>query len=398
VSPHIAKCECESSYFGETNTNLIYTSKKDEWLCYNPEGSTCSQSSRVPRRDYERKKIEDMTSIREGRICFFSNQLKHQLNDRGVISTDSRFSTASFEKPRLNGRKARSRILRTFSVHKLRRGSHKPNLALAKVPRIRSGAARPLGAFDQISLSDHCKSIICGTLLGDGCLQITKGYKNARLSIRHSQVQREYFDWKVANLQEISSAKSVQISKSSGFGKNPKFLFQSSSLPDLTSLYNLTYKKKRLCIRRRWLNKLTPLSLAIWWCDDGSIIGNPPRRGVLCTDGFDEKSVRLLARYFEKVWKIHAHVGAIRRNRIYGNSTKTEYYRLWFSTEELKKFLRIIMPHIPVASMVYKTILIYKDSQFQQRWISEQSTALPHFVEEIKKIYSLKSRRAVLRE
>jgi hypothetical protein len=248
--------------------------------------------------------------------------------------------------------------------------------------------AEGVKSFDQISLSDHCKSIICGTLLGDGCLQLTKGYKNARLSIRHSEVQKEYFDWLVANLQEIASEKSVQISKASGYGKNRKLLFQSSSLPDLTLLYNLTYKNKLLCIRRRWLNKLTPLSLAIWWCDDGSIIGNPPRRGVICTDGFDEKSVRLLARYLEKVWHVHARVGVIRRERKYGNYTKKEYFRLWFSTEELKKWLRIIMPHIPVASMVYKTILIYKDSKFQQRWISEQCAALPHFADEIKKAYS----------
>nr|YP_008816002.1 putative LAGLIDADG homing endonuclease [Closterium baillyanum]AGZ90270.1 putative LAGLIDADG homing endonuclease [Closterium baillyanum] len=251
-------------------------------------------------------------------------------------------------------------------------------------------------AFDQISLSDHCKSIICGTLLGDGCLQLTKGCEAARLSIRHSQVQREYFDWKVANLKEIASPKSVQISKASGARANTKLLFQSASLPELTLMYNLTYKKKRLCIRRRWLNKLTPLSLAIWWCDDGSIIGHKrtPRRGVLCTDGFDEKSVRMLARYLEKVWALKAHVGAIRRDRFYGNYTKKEYFRLWFSTKELKKWLRIILPHIPVASMVYKTRLIYKDSQFQQRWISETLLAQPQFSNEIEELYSLPKKKA----
>ena len=52
---------------------------------------------------------------------------------------------------------------------------------------------------------------------------------------------------------------------------------------------------------------MTPLSLAIWWLDDGSIIGNG-RKGVLCTDGFDEESVHVLARYLEKVWGVYAHV------------------------------------------------------------------------------------------
>ncbi|GJP46270.1 hypothetical protein CLOM_g8459, partial [Closterium sp. NIES-68] len=312
--------------------------------------------NRVPRRDYERKKIEDMSPRTTKNASFIHHALLRQ-------------------RPGLK-----------FSGG-LRRGAFfRKSLGVMK---------KQVKLFDQISLSDHCKSIICGTLLGDGCLQIAKGYKNARLSIRHSQVQREYFDWKIANLKEIASPKSVQISKASGYSKNTKFLFQSASLPELTLMYNLTYKKKRLCIRRRWLNKLTPLSLAIWWCDDGSIIGNPPRRGVLCTDGFDEKSVRMLARYLEKVWALKAHVGAIRRDRKYGNYTKKEYFRLWFSTKELKKWLRIILPHIPVASMVCKTRLIYKDSQFQQRWISEQCSALPQFTNEIEELYILKRKQNI---
>lgn len=243
--------------------------------------------------------------------------------------------------------------------------------------------------LQQISLSDDCKSIIYGTLLGDGCLQKTKGYKNARLSIRHSSAQAEYFHWKVEKLQEIASSKSVQKQKPHGFSKLDKLLFQSRSCPELTEIMSITHHKNRLLIQRRWCNHLTPLSLAIWWCDDGSIISNG-RKGVLCTDGFDETSVRLLANYLQSVWGIYAHVGAIKRDRKYGNYSAAEqraaqsyYYRLWFSTEELKKWLRIIMPFIPVASMLYKVILVYKDSLFQQRWISEVKLALPQFANQI---------------
>lgn len=240
--------------------------------------------------------------------------------------------------------------------------------------------------FHKISLSDQCKSIIYGTLLGDGSLQLSSGYKNARLSIRHSQIQEEYFLWKAAHLHEISSPKSIQMQRpdKNSYSKNSKLIFQSrASCGPLTQLYTLIYKQKRFSIQRRWLNHLTPLSLAIWWCDDGSIIGSPPRRGVLCTDGFDEKAVRRLALYIEKVWGVRARVAPIHRDRKYGAFTKQEYYRIWFCTEELKKWLRIILPYIPVQSMVYKVLLIYKDSQFQQRWISEVKTALPQFSKEI---------------
>lgn len=242
-----------------------------------------------------------------------------------------------------------------------------------------------LSRFHQIPLSDQTKAIICGTLLGDGCLVIGKGYKNARLLIRHSIQQEEYFNWLAQNLQEISSPKSIQIQSKNkdSYSNKAKLLFQSRALESLTMFHQLTYKKSRLSIQRRWLNKMNPLSLAIWWCDDGSIIGSPRRRGVICTDGFDEKSVRILARYLQKVWNVNASVAPIRRNRKYGNYSQEEYFRLWFSTNELKKFLRIIMPYIPVSSMVYKTILVYKDFQFQQRWISEVKSALPQFTDAI---------------
>lgn len=220
-----------------------------------------------------------------------------------------------------------------------------------------------------ISLSDQCKAIIYGSLLGDGSLQLQKNYKNARFYIRHSIVQEEYFLWKVNALQEIASDRSIQMSERSGYGLNKSLLFQSRALPQLTEIHDITHDKNRLLIQRRWLNHLTPLSLAVWWLDDGSLISNN-RKGVLCTDGFDEKSVLLLARYLKVVWDVDAHVGPIVRHREDRHYSKEVYYRLWFGTEELKKFLRIILPAIP-ACMVRKVLLLYKDAEFQQRWISE---------------------------
>lgn len=240
--------------------------------------------------------------------------------------------------------------------------------------------------LSQLSLSDPTKAIILGTLLGDGSLQWTTGaQRNAQLSIHHSEVQREYFLWKATMLEEIASLKSIQEQspQKSSFSQKSKLLFQSRAHEDLSVIYEILYPKKGLQIRRRWLNHLTPLSLAIWWCDDGSIIGSPSRRGVLCTDDFDHESVLLLARYLWKVWGIRVHVGAQRRRLANTSNSSKKYYRLWFSTEELKKWLRLIMPYIPIGSMVYKCILVYKDSQFQQRWISEVKEALPQFHQEI---------------
>ena len=139
-----------------------------------------------------------------------------------------------------------------------------------------------------------------------------------------------------------------------------KLRYQSLTKDSLTKLYHLVYSEGNLCIRHKWLKLLTPLSLVVWWLDDGSLVTNS-RKGVFCTEGFNYRDLLILSRYLKNRWRINSRIG--RR----GN-----YYQLRiYSTEELKKFLRIILPHIPVASMLPKVILLYKDQNLQQRWIFE---------------------------
>lgn len=220
-----------------------------------------------------------------------------------------------------------------------------------------------------VPLSNQAREIILGAILGDGSLKIQKGYSNANLQIRHSETQREYIEWKAKMLSEIAGEKNLSVQKADGYSKNKKWRFRSKNLPSLTELYQLTHKNNKLKIRRAWLNQMSALSLAIWWCDDGSLISYGGRKGVFCTDGFDKTSVEILARYLEVVWKIRLIVAPVGRKR---DGKQEQYWRIWMrSSEELQKFIRIILPYIPVKSMLSKTILLYKDSQFQQRWISE---------------------------
>lgn len=228
-----------------------------------------------------------------------------------------------------------------------------------------------------IPLSDSCLSIILGSILGDGSLKTHKNYKNARFKFRHSIIQKEYFDWKVSMVEEISSENCRILQSPDGFSKNQKLLYQSRALESLTVIHNRTYSSNKIEIQRKWLNHLTPLSLAIWWLDDGSLISNK-RKGVLCTDGFPKTSVQLLSNYLFVVWGVSTRVKSVSAKNI-KQSKQKEYFRLWFSTTELKKFLRIILPHIPTQSCIPKVMIEYKDLELQQRWISEVKKALPNY-------------------
>lgn len=241
--------------------------------------------------------------------------------------------------------------------------------------------------IQQSFLSDQGREVILGSLLGDGSLKIYKPYKNARFSFRHSIHQQEYFHWKVGLLKEISGESCWWEQEKNGLG-GKMLRYQSIASETLTSLYEATHEKNRLVIKRRWLNHLTARSLAIWWLDDGSLITNS-RRGVLCTDPFSYEEQKILARYLFKVWGVKVAIGKTTRIR---EGTRYEYYRLWIrSSEELKKFLMIILPHIPVSSMLPKVLLLYQDSQLQQRWISEVSRTTG-FSEEVVKDYILQKK------
>ena len=234
------------------------------------------------------------------------------------------------------------------------------------------------------SLSDRCREIVLGSVLGDGSLRMQKFYRNARFSFRHSAKQREYFFWKVKEMEEISSGNSVWEQDGKGDFGGPKLRFQSLALESLTELYELTHRKGQMVIRRKWLNQLTPLSLCVWWLDDGSLVSDC-RQGVLCTDAVPYDQLLVAARYFRKVWGLYPRIGKVSKI-----GRRSGQHRLWFrSSENLKKFFRIILPHLPVPGMIPKVLILYKDPELQERWISEicnlsgfdRDVVLKHLVE-----------------
>lgn len=201
---------------------------------------------------------------------------------------------------------------------------------------------------------------------------VQPGENDARLLFRISEVDEEYFQWKAAALKEISSMNSVHL------GASNKFLFQSRAMDSLTKILEVTHSGDELLIRKRWLSHLTPQSLAVWWCDAGSLVAGG-RKGEICTDPFSEDRVLVLSRYLEDEWKVHAHVGQFKSPIKDISGKKAFLYQLSFRTEELKKFLRIILPHIPVASMLWKCLVVNRSQALQESWISEMKAAVPHF-------------------
>ena len=115
------------------------------------------------------------------------------------------------------------------------------------------------------SLSQMQISVIIGSLLGDGYLRIISGRRNAFLEINHSIKQKDYVDWKYTVLKNItvSAPKERIIDKT-----RTAYRFYTRQLPELTQLHKKFYRDGKKIVPDDLF--LTPLSLAVWFMDDGS--------------------------------------------------------------------------------------------------------------------------------
>lgn len=229
-----------------------------------------------------------------------------------------------------------------------------------------------MGRTTTARVSGREREVLLGTLLGDGAIVKGKGYAHPRIVIRHSVKQQSYIHWKSRELSALASNRPLATQGRGGHDGwgGEKIRFQSRTLSELDEVYCLVIPHGKKQVRRRWLNQLTPLSLAVWWCDDGSLVSNT-RHGVFCTDGFSKKEVEILKRYLHVVWGIDTKLVAV--------TGRQDQYRLTiYSKRMLEKWLRLLLPHVPVPEMLYKFLLLYRDESFQQRWLSEVEK-LSHF-------------------
>ncbi len=80
------------------------------------------------------------------------------------------------------------------------------------------------------SLTQLQKSVVIGTVLGDGYLRKIKGRKNAFLEINHSLKQKDYVDWKYSILHNLSGGKPKERKCNEG---RVAYRFYTKQLPEV---------------------------------------------------------------------------------------------------------------------------------------------------------------------
>lgn len=183
--------------------------------------------------------------------------------------------------------------------------------------------------------SNKTIQILYGTLLGDGSLYKRSSNGHVVFSLSHSPKQESYLQHKRELLQEL---KPYPIADSGD--KWGTLQMRVVPHPEFDKIYKVFYPNGKKIVSREILNKLSPLSIAIWFMDDGNISSDKSSFSI-ATCSFSLEEHKLIKDYFKNKWGIDCVV------KIY------KYPRLYIYGQSALKFKKLIKKHV-IPSMQYK--------------------------------------------
>jgi recombination protein RecA len=232
--------------------------------------------------------------------------------------------------------------------------------------------AGELVAGDRVLLSQPYRlgpqqwQVVLGGLMGDAALSPSRipGSLGTRFRMGHGAKQVDYLDWKASLFANIEQSRSTNA-KRAGF-------VDLTPLPELAEIRAAVYLGDgHKHLSWEYLKVLTPLALAIWYCDDGSFqnrakgVQERTREGSgrseICVEAMSPGSRQRLVEHLAAAFDLHPTLG------LRGTRQKAV---LVFAKDETAKLHELIAPYVH-PTMQYKLL-----ERFRGRFAVE-----PEFVE-----------------
>lgn len=191
----------------------------------------------------------------------------------------------------------------------------------------------------EMKLNSVQRSILVGTLLGDGHLEKQDRSQTYRLKIEHAIGQREYVDWLYSEFKRLVGTP-PQLKKR--IDRSDSYHFATYSLGTFRFYAQQFYRGKKKVVPRLIRKLLDPLALAVWFMDDGSWKSDRHRTYIFHTLGFDKKDQELLKSALEKKFGVGSNL----------HKQKTKW-RLYIRSDSASRFKEIISPYVR-TSFQYK--------------------------------------------
>ena len=193
-----------------------------------------------------------------------------------------------------------------------------------------------------LKLTDLQREILIGTLLGDGHLETQNQGRTYRLKIEHTFWQKEYTDWLYRIFKDwVLTQLQEKIQKVNGIPRK-KYWFSTISHGAFRFYAQQFYQNKKKILPRLIQKWLSPLTIAVWYMDDGSIKSDRHRALILNTQCFTKKENQKLIEIIKKKFDIEM---SLRPQR--------QQWQLYIGSLSVEKFIQLIWPYV-LPSMRYK--------------------------------------------
>jgi hypothetical protein len=213
-------------------------------------------------------------------------------------------------------------------------------------------------------LTDKQLEIITGSLLGDATLTkiVEKKCKNSCFVVAHSEAQKGYVEWMHDELVPVSKDITMRLSKPTTIcgrytpGGVPTYHLETQRHSTLTEMERKWYKRDatgeyayKVVNDKKYRIKvvppdlvLTPLTVAIWFFDDGSI-RTAERNAWLYTQAFSWEEVAFLVESLKKLGISDCFV-----------DTKKSTPVVHVACDSFLDFIDMVKPYLPHSDLAYK--------------------------------------------
>lgn len=241
--------------------------------------------------------------------------------------------------------------------------------------------ARHLAVGDRVMqsvtyrLSDLQWQSILGGLMGDGAISWSQNRVAGRFRMGHGARQAAYADWKASLFANIGTSRTVNA-KGAVFHDLPP-------LVELAEVREAVYIAGKKVLSEDYLKQLTPLSLAIWYMDDGTFTirakGLQERtrdgsgRAEVCVEAIESTSRQRLAQYLADTWGLRPTL-----------TMKGNHPFFVFPKDETAKLHAIIAPYVH-PSMEYKLLPRFRGRfDVHPEFVAPRNEVLPMPIVEIR--------------
>ena len=194
-----------------------------------------------------------------------------------------------------------------------------------------------------LTMTERQKQILDGMLLGDGHLERQRGALTARLKVEHSMTQARYIAWKYSEWRDWVRTPPRARERRNRLGTvSTNVGFTTLSHTELESFRQRYYRDRRKVVPEDLL--LTPLSLAVWFMDDGSRKSSQCRGLYLNSQSFTKAEVDLLRSVLRRDVEIETSV-----------RQQPDGLQIYIPSPSVAEFTAFIAGNV-LSSMMYKLL------------------------------------------